>query len=52
MRSKKLKLIVGALLVTMVGATFVGCEIKPNSSDNNTALTKMQQQFQFQGQLQ
>ena len=25
MRSKKLKLMVGALLVTMVGATFVGC---------------------------
>ena len=39
MRSKKLKLIVGALLVTMVGATFVGCGSN-GSSDNNTASNK------------
>ncbi|MBS4958196.1 MAG: phosphate ABC transporter substrate-binding protein [Clostridium celatum] len=39
MRSKKLKLMVGALLVTMVGATFVGCGSN-GSSDNNTASNK------------
>ena len=38
MRSKKLKLMVGALLVTMVGATFVGCGSK--GEDNNTASNK------------
>lgn len=37
MRSKKLKLMVGALLVTMVGATFVGCG---SNSENNTASSK------------
>lgn len=37
MRSKKLKLMVGALLVTMVGATFVGCG---SNSENNTASNK------------
>lgn len=39
MRSKKLKLMVGALLVTMVGATFVGCGSN-ESSDNNTDSNK------------
>ena len=39
MRSKKLKLMVGALLVTMVGATFVGCG-SDSSSENNTASSK------------
>ncbi len=39
MRSKKLKLMVGALLVTMVGATFVGCGSN-GSSENNTASNK------------
>ena len=34
MRSKKLKLMVGALLVTMIGATFVGCG---SNEDNNKA---------------
>lgn len=37
MRSEKLKLMVGALLVTMVGATFVGCG---SNSENNTASSK------------
>lgn len=37
MRSKKLKLMVGALLVTMIGATFVGCG---SNSENNTASSK------------
>ena len=38
MRSKKLKLIVGAMLVTMVGATFVGCGSSEGSnSDSNVA---------------
>lgn len=39
MRSKKLKLIVGALLVTMLGATFVGCG-SSSSNDNNTDSSK------------
>lgn len=39
MRSKKLKLMVGALLVTMVGTTFVGCGSN-GSSTNNTASNK------------
>ncbi|MDO5780471.1 MAG: phosphate ABC transporter substrate-binding protein [Clostridium sp.] len=39
MRSKKLKLMVGALLVTMVGATFVGCG-SDSSSEKNTASSK------------
>ena len=39
MRSKKLKLMVGALLVTMVGATFVGCGSN-DSAENNTASNK------------
>lgn len=34
MRSKKMKLMVGALLVTMIGATFVGCG---SNEDNNKA---------------
>ncbi|WP_133014241.1 phosphate ABC transporter substrate-binding protein [Clostridium cuniculi] len=38
MRSKKLKLMVGALLVTMIGATFVGCG--SNGEGNNTASSK------------
>lgn len=38
MRSKKLKLMVGALLVTMIGATFVGCG--SNAEGNNTASSK------------
>ena len=37
MRSKKLKLMVGALLVTMVGATFVGCGSNSSEGKNNTA---------------
>ena len=38
MRSKKLKLIVGAMLVTMVGATFVGCGSSEGAnSDSNVA---------------
>ena len=38
MRSKKLKLIVGAMLVTMVGATFVGCgSAEGVNSDSNVA---------------
>ena len=37
MRSKKLKLMVGALLVTMVGATFVGCGSNSSEGENNTA---------------
>ena len=38
MRSKKLKLIVGAMLVTMVGATFVGCGSSEGvNSDSNVA---------------
>ena len=41
MRSKKLKLMVGALLVTMVGATFVGCGSNSSEGeDNNTASNK------------
>lgn len=41
MRSKKLKLMVGALLVTMVGATFVGCGSNGSEGeDNNTASNK------------
>lgn len=36
MRSKKLKLMVGALLVTMVGTTFVGCGSNDSASSNNT----------------
>lgn len=42
MRSKKLKLMVGALLVTMVGATFVGCGSNSSEGDsnNNTASGK------------
>ena len=39
MRSKKLKLMVGALLVTIVGSTFVGCGSN-SSSENNTASNK------------
>lgn len=39
MRSKKLKLMVGALLVTMVGATFMGCG-SSGSSENNTSSNK------------
>lgn len=35
MRSKKLKLMVGALLVTMVGATFVGCGSNGSKGENN-----------------
>ena len=37
MRSKKLKLMVGALLVTMVGATFVGCGSNSSEGKYNTA---------------
>ena len=37
MRSKKLKLMVGTLLVTMVGATFVGCGSNSSEGKNNTA---------------
>ena len=37
MRSKKFKLMVGALLVTMVGATFVGCGSNSSEGKNNTA---------------
>ena len=40
MRSKKLKLMVGALLVTMVGATFVGCGSNSSEGENNTASNK------------
>lgn len=41
MRSKKLKLMVGALLVTMVGATFVGCGSNGSEGEhNNTASNK------------
>lgn len=42
MRSKKLKLMVGALLVTMVGATFVGCGSNSSEGDsnNNSASSK------------
>lgn len=36
MRSKKLKLMVGALLVTMVGATFVGCGSNDSASNSDT----------------
>lgn len=36
MRSKKLKLMVGALLVTMVGATFVGCGSNESASNSDT----------------
>ena len=39
MGSKKLKLMVGALLVTIVGSTFVGCGSN-SSSENNTASNK------------
>ena len=35
MRSKKLKLMVGALLVTMVGATFVGCGSDKSAEGGN-----------------
>lgn len=35
MRSKKLKLMVGALLVTMVGATFVGCGSNESAEGDN-----------------
>ena len=35
MRSKKLKLMVGALLVTMVGATFVGCGSNESADGDN-----------------
>ena len=34
MRSTKLKLMVGALLVTMVGATFVGCGTDDSTASN------------------
>ena len=40
MISKKLKLMVGALLVTMVGATFVGCGSNSSEGENNTASNK------------
>ena len=40
MRSKKLKLMVGALLVTVVGATFVGCGSNSSEGENNTASNK------------
>lgn len=35
MRSKKIKLMVGALLVTMVGATFVGCGSNDSASNSD-----------------
>lgn len=37
MRSKKLKLMVGALLVTMVGATFVGCGSNESAEGDNSS---------------
>lgn len=40
MRSKKLKLMVGTLLVTIISATFMGCGGNSSNEKNNTASSK------------
>lgn len=39
MRSKKIKMMVGALLITMIGATFVGCGSSENSNESSVTIS-------------